>query len=731
MKSRSIKFLCLAIFLPAMIISFLIANLTFFILSRKSIEESQRTGLSIQAKYIKNYLQSEIKSRHADLHNYAVNPIVLGGLKFDTYSKINWLNDLMLKDNENYLKIEVFNSSRVLVSSSVQGEDNMRGQEFFEIFDQQFPQSENEVVHIGPIVDSLNGLTSYLFFKTIYADPLDSNDQNDNQQILGYVVFHYNWGNFYSFLNESKKNDFQSDGGMINHLIYRNKKLLLGNENLEREFQDDFSIIMSEVDQLKNDNVHFAKTSNFFYTINKTQIDNFKKSDEWTVVSFSEIKNIVSSVYHLLFKIILVNTICLGLLSLLIIYISNKLSNPFKVLNSTIANVIQNSNYETKVEVKGVSEIEELVQLFNDLLLNLKQTTVSKEFVDDIIESNTDSFVVTDNSGKIKMMNKSFNRLLKISYFTLLNTHIKDYLGPHLMINPETGFSEGQTEMGGMNRTIEVSNYSLSKADSMVWYIKDITQMRATEEKLIQEHKNAEVAARLAALGEVAGGVAHEINNPLSIISGSSLKLKKMAKNNEVSAPAVIEIAEKIDKTILRITKIIKGLKTLVRDGSSDPFEQVTFDQLINDINDFTEAKIRSAGTSFSVIKDEKLHQLECRSVQIIQVLINLVNNGVDAVTDLSNKWVKLVFELDQEFVVIKVLDSGAGIPAGLKEKVLQPLFTTKAVGKGTGLGLSISLRIVQDHGGTLEIGEENQHTCIKVRLPLVQISTNKTAAGF
>jgi signal transduction histidine kinase len=109
---------------------------------------------------------------------------------------------------------------------------------------------------------------------------------------------------------------------------------------------------------------------------------------------------------------------------------------------------------------------------------------------------------------------------------------------------------------------------------------------------------------------------------------------------------------------------------------------------------------------------------VDCSATQITQVLINLVNNAHDAIKNLKEKWIEIAVNDSDHYVEISITDSGPGIPAGIKEKIMQPFFTTKAVGQGTGLGLSLSKSIIDSHKGFLLIDDNCPHTKFTILLP-------------
>ncbi|MEK6579858.1 MAG: HAMP domain-containing sensor histidine kinase, partial [Bdellovibrionota bacterium] len=109
---------------------------------------------------------------------------------------------------------------------------------------------------------------------------------------------------------------------------------------------------------------------------------------------------------------------------------------------------------------------------------------------------------------------------------------------------------------------------------------------------------------------------------------------------------------------------------------------------------------------------------IQGRQTQLSQVLLNLFNNAYDAVQTLTDKWIKIKVADTDQWVEIWVTDSGPGISSEVVSKMFQPFFTTKGVGKGTGLGLSISKKIIETHGGTLNVEMESPNTCFRITLP-------------
>ncbi|MCB0393333.1 MAG: GHKL domain-containing protein [Bdellovibrionales bacterium] len=238
-------------------------------------------------------------------------------------------------------------------------------------------------------------------------------------------------------------------------------------------------------------------------------------------------------------------------------------------------------------------------------------------------------------------------------------------------------------------------------------------------------------SAKMASLGEMAGGIAHEINNPLAVISGLSRKAQMLIKRStEISVVQNegLPILAKVDKTVERISKIINGLRSFARDGEKDSFETVPAQKLIEDTLMLCENKIVHKGIMIKTKIPSEHLDIECRSVQVAQVLVNLLNNAVDVIESFDQKWIELEVVDLGEFCEFRVTDSGHGIDKKIAEKIMQPFFTTKEIGKGTGLGLSVSSSICEDHGGKLFIDHQCANTRFVVRLPKLQKISQKSA---
>jgi len=228
----------------------------------------------------------------------------------------------------------------------------------------------------------------------------------------------------------------------------------------------------------------------------------------------------------------------------------------------------------------------------------------------------------------------------------------------------------------------------------------------------------------------MAAGVAHEINNPLAIIKVKSQIINKELTKDSSDKDFIFTQLSSISSTVDRIAKIVRGLKNFARDGEHDPFQTSDLSSIINDTLSLCQARLDSKNIDLIKINTDSEVSIECRSVQISQVLLNLLNNAHDAVESLDKKWIKIELIEKNDIVQICVTDSGFGIPQSIREKLMQPFFTTKEIGKGTGLGLSLSRGLIESHKGRLFFDFDSAHTKVVIELPKQQNDNKQPIAS-
>jgi len=265
--------------------------------------------------------------------------------------------------------------------------------------------------------------------------------------------------------------------------------------------------------------------------------------------------------------------------------------------------------------------------------------------------------------------------------------------------------------------TIEDDFFVCAIAD-LVGRVLEAEQRMLAQRQLQAQQMQSVQSAKLASLGEMAGGVAHEINNPLQVILSASEFLKDLMTDQNLDREGLIESVHMIANTAQRIDKIVKGLKYFAREGSLDQRQLHSLGNLFEDTLSFCRERFVSRGVRLEVPKMRDPLFLKINAIAISQVLLNLLNNAFDAVVGQQDSWVKMDLDVFDGMISISVSDSGEGIDPSLRDKIMNPFFTTKPIGVGTGLGLSVSKGLVEAHGGRLYLDSEVKNTRFVIELP-------------
>lgn len=246
----------------------------------------------------------------------------------------------------------------------------------------------------------------------------------------------------------------------------------------------------------------------------------------------------------------------------------------------------------------------------------------------------------------------------------------------------------------------------------------DVTLEKQMQLQIERERASSLYSSKMATLGEMAAGVAHEINNPLSVVVGKLDQIKRFVLSGKLSPSEILSEIEKIEKNADRITKIVSGLRTFSRDASHDPMVEVDLNQLILETLELCRERFKNYNIDLRYQKSEEI-KINCRPGQIVQVLLNLLSNAHDAVQGSAGAWTEIKAYVRDQTLFVRVSDSGHGVPKEYISKIMQPFFTTKDPGRGTGLGLSISKNIIENHGGRLVLDTQSPNTCFVICLPI------------
>ncbi|MDM8525954.1 PAS domain S-box protein [Desulfococcaceae bacterium HSG8] len=247
----------------------------------------------------------------------------------------------------------------------------------------------------------------------------------------------------------------------------------------------------------------------------------------------------------------------------------------------------------------------------------------------------------------------------------------------------------------------------------------DITKRLEAEQQLLH-------ASKMATLGEMATGVAHELNQPLTVINtASSFLMKKIGQDSEDKSNPLLIMSQKINKNVARASKIINHMRQFAR-KSDMGLEKVQVNIVLEKAFEMFSQQLKLRGIEVAWDIDQDIPVIMADPDRMEQVFVNLLINARDAIEE---KWPatyqpgdkKIVFKTrsEEDKVIIEICDTGTGIPEGIAEKIFEPFFTTKEVGKGTGIGLSISYGIVKDFKGDIRaVPNQNEGACFIIELP-------------
>jgi two-component system NtrC family sensor kinase len=230
-------------------------------------------------------------------------------------------------------------------------------------------------------------------------------------------------------------------------------------------------------------------------------------------------------------------------------------------------------------------------------------------------------------------------------------------------------------------------------------------------------------SSKMAALGKMAAGIAHEINNPLAVIGEKAGWIKDLLSEEDITqSPNLKEIEDsvhRIEYHVDRAKKVTHRLLGFARRMEPSQ-EQVDINKTLNNTVDFLENESRYRNIDIQIDTEGDLPEITSDSSQLQQVFLNIINNAIDALGKNGEIHIKTSFLSKRNEIKIEIIDNGPGIPKENINKIFDPFYTTKEVGKGTGLGLSIVYSIIEKLGGRIMVASEiGQGTTFTIYLPI------------
>lgn len=272
--------------------------------------------------------------------------------------------------------------------------------------------------------------------------------------------------------------------------------------------------------------------------------------------------------------------------------------------------------------------------------------------------------------------------------------------------------------IGGRDYAVQAYpfNDEVDRKKSAVVHYRDVTEEKRLQQELIQQEK-------MAAIGMLAGGVAHEINNPL----GGIIAFAQLIKRDLNEGDPLRSDIEEIERAAMRCKKIVQDLLDFSRLSSGKRKQPLCLNPLIEKVIPFIRTELKSLNVELETAFQRNLSPVFGDANRLEQVFLNLLTNACHAMKKGGLLKISTFSDPSDSIVCVKVADTGCGIPKESVTKIFDPFFTTKDPGEGTGLGLSISYRIIRDHGGRIDVeSKSGKGTAFTVCLPAAREARNQ-----
>jgi PAS domain S-box-containing protein len=246
----------------------------------------------------------------------------------------------------------------------------------------------------------------------------------------------------------------------------------------------------------------------------------------------------------------------------------------------------------------------------------------------------------------------------------------------------------------------------------------EITKEVALEEQAKQEQfKNIQNAQRLS-LARIAGGIGHEIYNPLSIVQALLIKNQKLLESEVLDRQKFDSNSQKIENQVRRIVKIVQGMRAVTDDGENELATNCDITEIIDSALELCRENLKLKNIELRL--DIQKSKVLCRKAQIIQVFLSLISNSSEALIKIdAPRWIEIkITEILSTALILTVTDSGNGIPEEIANRIMDPFFTTKPAGNGIGLGLTVAQNILTANKGILFLDKSSPNTRFVIELP-------------
>lgn len=350
----------------------------------------------------------------------------------------------------------------------------------------------------------------------------------------------------------------------------------------------------------------------------------------------------------------------------------------------------------------------------------------SKELLQTVFDGITDQLVLLDRDLRVQMVNQAYLRRYKVELNDIINRPCYEIHAGLEDICPDCSLPQVLQQKKASSREVESSTGEIfllhfypivgddGEVENIIRYAHEITEQKKMDQKIQQTEK-------MVALGQVASGIAHEINNPLGII----LCYTDLLKRQLTDIPNALPDVDVIEQQTMNCKKIVADLLQFSKkqENSKSPAH---INKIIQDVGQMFRHQLSKNNISLELELDPDLPEINVSADKIQQVLVNLILNAMQAVGEKGSIVIQSAYRDNYDAIAFVVWDDGPGVEAGIQQKIFDPFYSTKRVGEGTGLGLSVSYGIIQDHGGEISLeSERGKWTRFIVTLPLHHIQSS------
>ncbi len=385
---------------------------------------------------------------------------------------------------------------------------------------------------------------------------------------------------------------------------------------------------------------------------------------------------------------------------------------------ASLGEVPQSLNWADELKlfesVQAQDEIEEITLAAHALARRLRKNQGkllhSKELLQSVFDSTADMVVLMDQEFRLKMVNQAFLTRYGLKEAEVLGQSCHELHTGDLCLLSDCGLQKVLESRQPVTQEVASPAGDIflmhfypvlddsGQVESVVRYARDITEQRRLEQNIQRTEK-------LASLGQLAAGVAHEINNPLGVI----LTYTDLLKQELAGQAQAREDVATIEKHTLTCKRIVADLLKFARSESARK-QLTSLNRLIEEAADMLGHQLSRSRIALRLDLDPDLPLMNLDQDKMKQVFLNLLMNSQQAIGEQGEIRVATSFKEDTGMGQVTIWDSGKGIQAHLLEKIFDPFFSTKAAGEGTGLGLSVSYGIIQEHGGEIMVQSEPGH---------------------